>query len=224
MKSKPQNSWPGIVLIILGIYLILKLIFDIPFDLSGAWTLFIIIPCITALKKEGFSPMPAIGLGTGISFFLSARDIISFATCIKIVIPMALIIWGASILINSKAIKKTGTKSSRNFESGFPEYSAIFSEQRILCSNEVYAGATINAIMGSILLDLRDAYISEDVVTNCSAIFGGITISVPDNVNISVSCIPVFGGIDNKAIKRNIPNAATIYINATCMFGGIDIR
>lgn len=224
MKSKPQNSWPGIVLIILGIYLILKLIFDIPFDLSGAWTLFIIIPCITALKKEGFSPMPAIGLGTGISFFLSARDIISFATCIKIVIPMALIIWGASILINSKAIKKTGTKSSRNFESGFPEYSAIFSEQRILCSNEVYAGATINAIMGSILLDLRDAYISEDVVTNCSAIFGGITISVPDNVNISVSCIPVFGGIDNKAIKRNIPNAPTIYINATCMFGGIDIR
>lgn len=224
MKSKPQNSWPGIVLIILGIYLILKLIFDIPFDLSGAWTLFIIIPCITALKKEGFRPMPAIGLGTGISLFLSARDIISFATCIKIIIPMALIIWGASILINSKAIKKTGTKSSRNFESGFPEYSAIFSEQRILCSNEVYAGATINAIMGSILLDLRDAYISEDVVTNCSAIFGGITISVPDNVNISVSCIPVFGGIDNKAIKRNIPNAPTIYINATCMFGGIDIR
>ncbi len=224
MKNKSQNSWLGIVLIVLGIYLVLNMIFDFSIDLSGAWTLFIIVPCIIALKKEGFKPMPAIGLGIGIAFLLSARDIISFSTCIKIMIPVALIIWGASILLNGKTIRKRIADNGSPSASDLPEYSAIFSEQRILCNNEVYAGATINAIMGSALLDLRNAYISEDVVTNCSAIFGGITISVPDNVNVSVSCIPVFGGIDNRTAKRSIPGAPTIYVNATCMFGGIDIR
>lgn len=224
MKNKSQNSWLGIVLIVLGIYLVLNMIFDFSIDLSGAWTLFIIIPCVIALKKEGFKPMPAIGLGIGISFFLSARDIISFGTCIKIIIPVALIIWGASILLGGKTIRKRIADNNSQAKSDLPEYSAIFSEQRILCNNEVYVGATINAIMGSALLDLRNAYISEDVVTNCSAIFGGITISVPDNVNVSVSCIPVFGGIDNRTAKRSIPDAPTIYVNATCMFGGIDIR
>jgi len=224
MKNKSQNSWLGIILIILGIYLVLNMIFDFSIDLSGAWTLFIIIPCILALKKDGFKPMPAIGLAIGILFMLSARDIISFSTCIKFMIPAALIIWGASILLSGKAIRKRIADNNIQPKDNLPEYSAIFSEQRILCNNEVYAGANINAIMGSALLDLRNAYISEDVVTNCSAIFGGITISVPDNVNVSVSCIPIFGGIDNRMAKRNIPDAPTIYVNATCMFGGIDIR
>lgn len=227
MKNKSQNSWLGLILIILGVYLVLNMLFDFSINLEGAWTLFIIIPSALALKKEGFKPLPAIGLGIGILFFLSARDIISFGTSIKIIIPLALIVWGVTILLGSKTIRKRiadNNAASSHTNDNLPEYSAIFSEQKILCNNEVYAGANINAIMGSALLDLRSAYISEDVVTNCSAIFGGITIVLPDNVNVSVSCIPVFGGINNKAAKRNIPGAPTLYINATCMFGGIDIR
>ncbi len=224
MKKKSQNSWLGIALIVIGAYFILGMVFDFSIDLDGAWTLFIIIPSIIALKKDGFKPMPAIGLGIGILFFLSARDIVSFGTSIKLIIPIALIIWGISILSGGKNIRKRISESNIESNDNLPEYSAIFSEQRIICSNEVYAGANVNAIMGSALLNLKEAYISEDVMTNCSAIFGGITISVPANVNISVSCVPIFGGIDNRASKRSIPGAPTIYVNATCVFGGIDIR
>jgi len=224
MKHKSQNSLVGLILIVLGIYIIFNMIFDFSINFDGIWTLFIIIPCIIALRKDGFKPLPAIGLSIGILFFLSARDIISFGTSIKIIIPAALIIWGVSILAGSKNIKKSYAEHGMPSNYNLPEYSAIFSEQKIICNNEVYAGASVNAIMGSALLDLKNAYISENVTTNCSAIFGGITISVPDNVNVSVSCIPIFGGIDNRVAKRNIPNAPTIYINATCMFGGIDIR
>lgn len=224
MSKKSQNSWLGIALIVIGAYFMLNMVFDFSINLDGAWTLFIIIPSIIALKKDGFKPLPVIGLGIGVLFFLSARDLISFGTSIKLIIPIALIIWGISILSGGKNIRKRIADSNIEVNSDLPEYSAIFSEQRIICSNEVYAGANINAIMGSALLNLKEAYIPEDVITNCSAIFGGITISIPANVNVSVSCVPIFGGIDNRASKRNIPGAPTIYINATCVFGGIDIR
>ena len=109
------------------------------------------------------------------------------------------------------------------FRSDTPEYSAIFSSQDITFDYETFNGSTINAIFGGIDLNLRNAYFQEDVVLNCTSVFGGIDIHVPANINVQVSCIPIFGGVSNKRNGNN-PGAPTLFINATCMFGGIDIQ
>jgi len=105
-----------------------------------------------------------------------------------------------------------------------PKIALQVAPTKITCDNEIFVGATCNAIFGGIDVDLRGAYINEDVAMNCSAIFGGIDVRVPSDINVHVSCVPIFGGVDNRLTKRNIPGAPTLYINATCMFGGIDIR
>ena len=71
--------------------------------------------------------------------------------------------------------------------------------------------------------DLRNANLNKECVINISAIFGGITLLVPSNVNVKVVSTSIFGGVDGKN-KYKKDNEITIYINATCLFGGVDIR
>ena len=225
MQNKQSNTL-GIGLILLGVFLAGKIFLDWDFTIffDGWWTLFIIIPSAIAIKKEGFTTKPVLGLIIGILLFLSARDFLSFGTIIKLAIPLALIIWGLHIVLDSKNNRKRIAQGDVLYKEGCPEYSAIFGAQEITCNNEIFVGATCNAIFGSIDIDLRNAYINEDVAMNCASIFGGILVRVPTNVNVRISCVPIFGGVDNGLAKRNIPGAPTLYINATCMFGGLDIR
>lgn len=225
MQNKQSNT-VGIVLILIGVYLVGNIFFDWDFSIffDGWWTLFIIIPSALSLKKNGVTPKAITGLCIGLALFLSARDIIPFWTIIRLAVPLALIGWGLSIVFANKTSHKRIADGNVLYKDGCPEYSAIFSHQKITCNNEVYVGATCNAIFGSVEMDLRNAYINEDVAMSCSSIFGGMTVRVPSDVNVRVSCVPIFGGVDNRLIKRNIPGAPTLYINATCMFGGLDIR
>ena len=91
--------------------------------------------------------------------------------------------------------------------------------------NEVFTGATMNSVFGSVNLDLRSCIINDDVVIECTAVFGGSDIFVPNDVNIKVTSTPIFGGVSNKARgAKFIPGVPTVYINAVCMFGGVDIK
>ena len=104
-----------------------------------------------------------------------------------------------------------------------PEYNAIFSSTQVKYPNEIFMGTCINSVFGSVVLDLRDAIITEDVVINATVVFAGADIYVPGNVNIKVSSVPIFGGVSNK-VGGGTPSGPTIFVNATCMFGGLDIK
>lgn len=225
MRGKQSNSF-GFILILLGLILVGNIFFDWNFSIffDGWWTLFIIIPNLLAIKKGGISTKNLFGLCLGIALFLCARDIITLKTVIKLSIPVALIIWGCRIVFDGRATRKRIAGGSMLYKDGCPEFSSIFGHQKITCNNEIFVGATCNAIFGGIDVDLRNAYINEDVAMSCSSIFGGITVYMPPNVNVHVSCVPIFGGVDNRLAKRNIPGAPTLYINSTCMFGGLDIK
>ena len=73
--------------------------------------------------------------------------------------------------------------------------------------------------------DLRNAIIENDVVINTSSIFGGIDIFLPENVKVKIKSTSIFGGVDEKK-RNNVEDANThvIYINALCLFGGVDIN
>ena len=105
------------------------------------------------------------------------------------------------------------------------EYCATFGEQKINFDDEKFEGTNISAVFGSIKCDLRKAEIKKDVVINASAIFGGIEILVSNNVKVKVKSSSMFGGASEK--KRNVnedKNTPTIYVNATCLFGGVEIK
>ena len=75
------------------------------------------------------------------------------------------------------------------------------------------------------MLDLKyfSAIIENDVVINAKSVFGGIDILVPENVKVKIKSSSIFGGVDEKR-KSDTTDGHTIYVNATCIFGGVDIK
>ena len=66
--------------------------------------------------------------------------------------------------------------------------------------------------------------ISEDKLIKTCAVFGGIEILAPENVNIKVKSIPIFGATSNKTGRKYDEKLPTIYVDSFCMFGGVDIK
>ena len=104
------------------------------------------------------------------------------------------------------------------------EYCSTFGGQMVDFRNEEFNGCTLTAVFGSVKCDLRDSKIQDGAIIQASAIFGGIEIYVPTDVNLKIMSTPIFGGVSNKRINSQKDGQKTIYIDATCVFGGVDIR
>ncbi len=227
MKNSSNILW-GIVLVVLGAILSLNAfdITNINIFFDGWWTLFIIVPSIIGLfdnnnEKTG----NIIGIVVGVLLLLACREIIDFRVVWKLFLPIILVIIGLSLIfkntitnsINNK-IKKINKNNKDN-----KEYISTFSGQKIDFSNEEFKGCSLSAVFGGLDLDLRDAVIKEDVVINATSVFGGIEIRMPKNVNVKVNSTSIFGGVDNKS-KSDNNSKVTIYVNATCLFGGVTLK
>ncbi len=143
----------------------------------------------------------------------------------KLAFPAILVIIGISFIFKDAIgtkINQEIKKLNKN-QKDVNEYCATFSGQNVRFDNEEFKGADLTAVFGGVKCDLRGAIINEDCVINCSSIFGGTEIYVPDNVEIKVKSTPIFGGVSDKS-RHNKENAHTIYINATCVFGGVEIK
>ena len=187
--------------------------------------MFIIIPCFISVVQEGPSTGSIIGLMIGLLLLLSQQNILDGDVIAKLIVPLIFVIIGLGIIFsNSFRGHRPSQADYQKMKEGNRHYSATFSGQNILCDNEVFEGATLDAVFGSVTLRLEQAIINEDVIINCNATFGGVEIYLPSDVNVKVSSTPIFGGVTNK--KRNLanPNAPTVFITATCMFGGVEIK
>ena len=228
MKKFRNILW-GIVLIIVGLIWGLNAtgITDINIFFDGWWTLFIIVPCFIDLFKESDKTGNIIGILIGVALLLSCQGIINFDIIWQLLFPAILIIIGISIIFKdalggkvNKEIKKLNEKKNTN-----NEYCATFSGQTANFDGEKFNGANLTAVFGGVKCDLKNAIIEEDALINACSVFGGIDILVPDNVKVKIKSSSIFGGVDEKK-KNKIENdeAHTIYINATCIFGGAEVK
>lgn len=224
--GKTSNLLWGLVLIILGVVFGLNAlnITDINIFFDGWWTLFIIVPCFIGLFKDSDKTGNLIGLIIGSCLLLGCQNIIDFELVWKLMIPFILVIIGLSIIfkdtINNK-VKKQIKKLNKN---NLKEYYATFAGQTIDFTKEEFDGCHLNAIFGGIKCDLRDAIIKEDTVIDISAIFGGVTLYVPNDIDVKVTSIPIFGGVSDERKKKSREGNTTLYINATSIFGGVEIK
>lgn len=224
--NKISNILWGIVFVVMGVLFGLNAleITNINIFFDGWWTLFIIVPCFIGLFKEEEKTGDLIGLIIGICLLLGCLDLISFALVWKLLIPTVLVMIGLSFIFKDvfhdkvkKEIKKLNKNDSK-------EYCAVFAGQDVDFSGEEFTGCSLSAVFGGVKCDLRKAKIKEDVVINASAIFGGITILVPEDIQVKISSTPIFGGVSDERKNKNDNSKVIIYINATSMFGGVEIK
>lgn len=227
MKNFKNILW-GIILIIIGIILggnSLDL-FDIDIFFDGWWTLFIIIPSFLGLITDDDKTGNAVWMVIGLLLLAGANDIINFDLIWKMIVPIIIIIVGLSLIFKDtfnsnvrKSIKKLNSKISKD-----DEINATFSNQNIKLDDEEFKGTNLNAIFGSIKLDLRNATIKDDVVINVCSVFGETSIFVPDGYKIKIKSSSLFGGVSNTKKVKDTEKSKTIFIDANCLFGGVTIK
>lgn len=224
MKQVNKIIW-GLIFIIVGIIVGTNSlnITNINLFFSGWWTLLIIIPSIIGLfKKEGILGS-FIGLAIGLTLLLGIRDVIDFNIISSLILPFILITIGFYIIFNNVINNKVSEKIKSIGINGLENITATFSEQKIKKDNEKFSGANLDAVFGGISLDLEKATFDKETIIKTSAIFGGIKIKVPDNVNIKLKSTSIFGGVSNKITNKK-DDKKIIYIEAFCLFGGLEIE
>lgn len=227
MKKLANTLW-GIILVVIGAILILNAleITNINIFFEGWWTLFIIIPSTIQLITSENKFWSGISLIIGILLLLACRDILDLDLILKLTIPVLLILIGINLIFKDKIDRKIEKKNKELKEKGknLEEYGATFGEIKADFNNQEFNGANINAIFGSVDLDLRKAIISEDKLVKTCVVFGGIEILAPENVNIKIKSIPIFGATSNKTARKYDEKLPTIYVDSFCMFGGVNIK
>lgn len=225
MKKASSVLW-GIVLIAAGVVLALNVfnITDINIFFDGWWTLFIIVPCAIGLFAEREKTGNIIGIVIGVLLLLCCQDVLSFSILWKLLVPVIIVISGLKMVLAGLFGNKANEIMKKlRLEGKEPKVGcAVFSGCDMSCDGEVFEGAELTAVFGGVDCDLRNAIIEKDCAVQVSAIFGGIDILVPDNINVKVSSNSIFGGVSNKtAVHQNAP---TLYVRGTCMFGGVEIK
>lgn len=226
MKAK-SVIW-GLVLVAVGAVLALNAVgltnMDVFFD--GWWTLFLIVPCAAGLFSAKDKTGNLIGLGIGVILLLACQNVIRLDLVWKLIFPVLIVAIGLRLIFKDTFNRKSREAVRKLKEQGIPmgEYCATFSGQDLDFTGETFRGAELNAIFGGIKCDLRTALIPEDAVIDACSVFGGIDIYVPEDVNVKITSNSIFGGVSNKRKKQKTEGGVTVYINGSCIFGGVDVK
>lgn len=237
MKKTKGIIW-GVFIIALGILWGLKeanviVLSNLYFD--GWWTLFIIIPSVIGLITEKNKKGSLICLAVGLA--LLANEYFDLWRFKNYLLPLIIVIIGASVIVGNIFDKKTdypqvdrqGAQDPDTYgepvyiPQGNQEYYASFSSQNYQF-DKGFAGGKFCATFGAIVIDIRNADIVHNCVIDAKATFGGIDIYVPSDVRVVVKSNSFFGGVSDKTNKNLPPDAKTIFINSSNLFGGTDVK
>ena len=248
MKKLGNWLW-GAVLIALGVILGVNAlgIARINIFFPGWWTLFIIVPCAVGLITDNHKWGNFIGLIVGVCLLLGCLGVLDFDVVWKLLLPVILVLIGLSLIFknsfkNAAARKIKELRREKGNEEA-EEYWATFGEQSADFNGKEFGGCKIEAIFGGADLDLRGAKLKNDVIVKASSIFGGIVIWTPEDAEVEVVSTSIFGGVSDERkkaerrkrrknengekeqkISKRDNSGKTIYIEATCIFGGVEVR
>ena len=204
--KKIENTVIGLILIIIGVIIGLNAFHITNIDLffDGWWTLFIIVPCFFGLFKDQDKTGNIIGLIVGIYLLLYCQGLINFQFAWKLVVPVIFVLIGLKMIFKDTFNKK---KHRQN-----------------IYDNQLYTCGNYDVTFNGLILDLSKAYLNEETNITISTLFGGVDLYLPDDVNIQIQSSNFLGGVDLHKRENKIENTKVIYLNARCIFGGINIK
>lgn len=253
METEMKNSNPsgynkglgfGIVLMLVG-FLFLAFNFGlIPFPLKRvifSWQMLLIFIGVVNLFKRKLIP-GVILIFVGGFFIIPKIFPVIDGQFVHIYWPLLLI--GAGIVILLQRIvkpdwgfesweNKMQSRSHRHQSydkwdknpQGFSKNSVFASGEHIVLDPE-FKGGELNAVFGGLKLDLRRTNLAVgETLLDVNAVFGGVTIFVPNDWYVETHIDAVFGGFqDNRMPKEPLDATRKLIITGSCVFGGGEIR
>ena len=221
MKKTKRIIW-GSIFIVLGLLYGLSQLELLPFELffKGWWSLIIILPNLVDLITERNKTASFIALLLGVFLLLAAQGVLAYSLLWKLLFPALLVLLGIHLLRGGLRRKSPPIPVS---VSGLPRLVAVFSGREQRYNGQLFEGVEAIAVFGGVDCFAAEAHVCQDCTIRATAVFGGVEVHLPPNVNVKVDGSGLFGGIENHVTRPHIPEAPTVFVRATGVFGGVDI-
>lgn len=214
------RMWFGLLFIFFGVGFLLHqfAVLDFYHVLSLGWPFIFIIIGLVQIFNFGYSKFVGlIFLLVGAALFL--HRFFDFNTFY--LWPVILIIVGIMLLFSRSSIIHRPEKHSEDRLDLF----TLFSGAEVLAHSKAFKGGHITAIFGGAEVDLSEIHLEEDqAVLDISAVFGGVTLTVPKHLKVEVSGVPIFGGWENKVKPPLEEDGKVLKVNCLAAFGGVEVK
>lgn len=222
MRKRIGSTLWGLFFIVLGVGIIGSIVGAWEFNLlfAGWWTMFLIIPSLIGMIGNGIRIGNSIGLFLGVALLACCQGYLPWEILYRMAGPVVLVIIG--IVLVFKNLFHLGFGRVKVPNDKRMEELVVFSGKKLMVQDSFY-GMDGEAVFGSLTIDLRGAKIEENISIDALAVFGGVDILLPANVSVKFSDLSLFGGCSNNRNYTPV-GGPTVYINATALFGGVEVK
>lgn len=222
MRKRISSVLWGLIFIAAGVGIVgvMAGAWEFNFLFAGWWTLFLIVPALLGMIEHGISIGNTIGLVLGVALLSCCRGWLPWEVLSRMLIPTVMILIGGVLVFKNLFHLNLGKVKVPN-EKRLSEL-VVFSGKNLVIHEEFF-GIDGEAIFSGLTIDLRGAKITENISIDALAVFGGVEILLPANVSVKLSDLSLFGGCNNGR-KYNPEAGPTVYVNATALFGGVEVK
>ncbi|WP_428719166.1 LiaI-LiaF-like domain-containing protein [Undibacterium curvum] len=139
--------------------------------------------------------------------------------------PIFLIAGGMAVIFKDRLITENNVNQLNPEQSpqNICNVSAMMSGAKINNASPDFQGGELTAVMGGIELDMRGASIQSEAILNVFAIWGGITVRVPNDWTVISQGVPLLGAIEDETVPP-MEKSKKLYIQGYAIMGGVEIR
>jgi len=223
MRKRIGSVLWGLIFVVAGAGIIGEMVnlWEFKLFFTGWWTLFLIVPAVISIIEKGFRISNTITLLIGAALLACSRGVLEWSVLSALFVPVIFVVIG--LIMVTRNLFHLGTRKIEVPSEKKKTESIVFSGKKMVIEDE-FCGMDIDAVFGGGVLDLRKASITQNVSIDALAVFGGVDILLPAGVKVVVNDTSLFGGCTNQYHSFSGDGIPTIYINATALFGGVEVR
>lgn len=216
----------GLIIVVVGVLLLLGTTGT--YDVGRLWryvpSLFVVLG-LWAIVQSDFRNLagPIILIIVAGTVQLLTLDVITGDT-IATWWPLLVVLFGLAILFGHwRRRSRVPTVSADDFD-----LIGVFGGAERRVTSDAFTGGSATAVFGGVEVDLRDAEIADPpAVVTAIALFGGVELVVPEEWNVAVDALPLFGAVEDErrrppadAERRDGPD---LVVTGLVAFGGMSV-
>lgn len=223
-RSKNSGNYiTGVILVVLGLVFLANQFDILNFGkvIGLLWPLLLIY-----LGVRSFMRRPGVNIGgiilllLGLIFFVDNLEIFDFG--MWNLWPLILVAVGIGMLFNSNRRSINTTSSESSSDDTFDDTIVFWGLDKKMLSRNFKSGK-ITAIFGGAAINMREAEVVDGAVIDITAIFGGVEIKAPKNVNIINKGSGILGSFTSSDAESNA-EGPKLEIRGEAIFGGVEVK
>ena len=228
-KNFDSRTFVGIIFVAIGALLLARNYGFLDYDIFHhliSWPMLLIVIGLFNLARGAYTPAIVL-IGIGVFFLFGFPDWENLWPAIFILIGISFILqWNHSS--HKKRFRNFGDEPiSSTGSTDYIDETAIFGGRTLSVVSENFQGGKITSIFGGSKINLRYAKPVPGCTIDVANIFGGSKIIVPEDWNVKVEVVSIFGGFEDKrgaSVISRTSSGKIVVIKGTCIFGGGEIN